>query len=49
MILVILARQIFSNTPPTSVQSSPGILELPGPHRITQDQPGPVLHDPCLA
>ena len=47
MILAFLHHQIFSKTPPTCVRSGPEILESPGPQRITQDQPGPVLHDPC--
>ena len=49
MILAFLHPQTFSKTAPTCVRSSPGILEPPGPQRITQDQPGPVLHDPCLS
>ena len=49
MILAFFNPQNFSKTPPTCVRSGPGALEQPGPHRITQDQPGPVLHDPCLS
>ena len=49
MVLAFLHPQTFSKTPPTCVRSGPEILESPGPQRITQDQPGPVLHDPCLS
>ena len=49
MILAFLHPKIFSKTPPTCVRSGPGILEPQGSQRITQDQPGPVLHDPCLS
>ena len=47
MILANFDPQTFSKAPPTCDWSGPGIQEPPGPHRITQEQPGPVLHDPC--
>ena len=49
MILAFLAPRTFSKSSPTCVWSGPVILEPPGSHRITQDQTGPVLHDPCLS
>ena len=49
MILAFPNPHTISKTPPTCVRSDPWILEPLGPQRITQDQPGPVLHDPCLS
>ena len=43
MTLANFDPQTFSKTHPTCVRSRPGILELPGPHRITQEQPYMIL------